>query len=70
MDTIIRDKIVAFLEHNKLITNNQHGVCNNRSCLINLLEFFSYVYYNWDCKIPSDTVHLDFKKAFDKIPHR
>ncbi len=33
---------VAFLEAIKLITENQHGFRNNRSCLTNLLERFFF----------------------------
>ncbi len=39
-EKIIRDKMVAFLDTDKLITENQHGFCSNTSRLTNLLDFF------------------------------
>ena len=39
METIIRDKLVAFLSENILIENTQHGFRHKRLCLINLLDF-------------------------------
>ena len=69
-EKIIRDKLVTFLEANKLITENQHGFRRNRSCLTNLLEFFNDVYANWDVRVPYDIIYLDFQKAFDTVPHK
>ena len=68
-EKIIRDKMVAFLDMNKLITENQHGFRSNRSCLTNLLDFFNDVYASWDIRAPYDVIYLDFQKAFDKVPH-
>ena len=69
LEKILRDKIVSFLDNHNLILNSQHGFRNNRSCLTNLLEFFDDIYVNWDAKIPSDIIYLDFQKAFDTVPH-
>ncbi len=69
-EKVIRDKLVAFLEANKLITENQHGFRSNRSCLTNLLDFFNDAYSNWDVRVPYDVIYLDFQKAFDTIPHK
>ena len=48
-EKIIRDKLVAFLEANKLITENQHALVfrNNRSCLTSLLDFFNLEINAW-----------------------
>ena len=69
-EKIIRDKIVEFLEKNKLTTENQHGFLCNKSCLTNLLDFFNDVYASWDVQEPYDVIYLDFQKAFDKVPHK
>ena len=69
LEKIVRDKITLFLEKHNLITDNQHGFRNKRSCLTNLLDFFKNIHDNWDSKIPSDVIYLDFQKAFDKVPH-
>ena len=69
-EKILKDKIASFLEKHKLISDTQHGFRNNRSCLTNLLEFFNYIFSNYDERIPSDVIYLDFKKAFDTVPHK
>ena len=69
METIIRDKIVNFLEENKIIKDSQHGFRNKRSCLTNLLDFYNEVYSMYDDTRSVDVIYLDFQKAFDKVPH-
>ena len=54
----------------KLIKETQHGFVENRSCLTNLLAFLEYVSDYVDQGYPIDVIHLDFQKAFDKVPHR
>ena len=48
METIIRDKLVTFLEENSMINNSQHGFRNKRSCLTNLLDFYNDVFNIYD----------------------
>ncbi len=69
METIIRDKIVSYLEDNKVIKDSQHGFRNRRSCPTNLLAFFSDIYSMYDDSRSVDIIYLDFQKAFDKVPH-
>ena len=70
METIIRDKMVTYLEDNSLINSSQHGFRNRRSCLTNLLDFFNDVFKMYDDTRSVDIVYLDFQKAFDKVPHK
>ena len=44
MESILRDKIVKFLEKNIIIRHSQHGFCNKRSSLTNLLDFLHDIY--------------------------
>ena len=53
----IRDKIVEFLETNKLLTENQHRFRSNTSCLTNLLDFFNDVYAIWVVREPYDVIY-------------
>lgn len=69
LESIIKDKIVTHLEENELIGKSQHGFLRGKSCLTNLLEFFFYVLKEHDKSRAVDIVYLDFKKAFDKVPH-
>ena len=70
METIIRDKIVKYLEENNIIKDSQHGFRHRRSCLTNLLDFFHDVYKAYDESRAVDIIYLDFQKAFDTVPHK
>ena len=48
----------------------QHGFTKGSSCLTNLLEFYEAVFDWVDDGKAVDMVYLDFKKTFDKVPHR
>ena len=54
----------------KLIKGSQHGFTKGSSCLTNLSEFYEAVSDWVDDGKAVDIVYLDFKKAFDKVPHR
>lgn len=70
LESIIADRIVDFLEENDLLRNSQHGFRRKRSCLTNLLEFFHKMLSIFDSSRAIDIIYLDFKKAFDKVPHK
>ena len=70
LDSIIRDCICSFLTDNELITDKQHGVSKARSCLTNLLESFEEWTAALDDHYAVDVICLDFKKAFDSVPHQ
>ncbi|XP_050692945.1 uncharacterized protein LOC126983856 [Eriocheir sinensis] len=68
-EKLIKEQWMRFLEHN-LITNNQYGFRKGRSCVTNLLSFYSRV----TDKLQErdgwvDCIYLDLMKAFDKVPH-
>ena len=70
LESIIVDKISEHLESNNLIKDSQHGFRRGRSCLTNLLEFFHHMFSTYDKSRAVDILYLDFKKAFDKVPHK
>ena len=69
LESIIGDKIKEHLDKHNLIKDSQHGFRNGRSCLTNLLSFFSQVFEAVDSDKEFNIVYLDFSKAFDKVPH-
>ena len=69
LESIIAGKIRDHLEKYSLINPSQHGFLKGRSCLTNLLSFFSRVYEAVDKDKAYDIVYLDFSKAFDRVPH-
>jgi len=70
MEKIIKGRIHEFLRNNNLISDDQHGFREGRSCLSNLLLFLDYVTGVVDSGKGVDVVYLDLSKAFDKVPHR
>jgi len=70
MESIIKDKLLEFLDKNKVISEAQHGFRSGRSCLTNLLESFEQWTRALDEGFGLDVLYLDFRKAFDSVPHR
>ena len=70
LESIIKDKLINFLEENNLIGNTQHGFRKGRSCLTNLLHFLDFATESFDKRKQLDVSYLDFSKAFDKVPHK
>ena len=70
MESIIRDYIVAHLTYHNLIKPSQHGFMAKKSCLTNLLEYLEVLTSLVDNGHNVDVVYLDFRKAFDKVPHQ
>ena len=67
LETIIYDKIIDFVIPQ--VSSQQFGFLRKRSCVNQLLSFYSEIFSSVDRKIPCDVIFLDFQKAFDSIPH-
>ena len=70
MESIVKRAIVKHFDTYKLIRKTQHGFCQKRSCLTNILEFLEDVTSSMDRQKAVDVIFLDFQKAFDKVPHQ
>jgi len=70
METIIKENLVKFWEDNDTFCKEQHGFTRGKSCLTNLLETLE----NWTRALDEgyglDVIYLDYRKAFDSVPHR
>ena len=70
LESIIRESIIEHMTSNNLISNTQHGFLPKRSCVTQLLTSMEY----WTDEIrkgnPVDVLYVDFKKVFDKVPHK
>lgn len=70
MENIVKEGLSKYLLTNTIPCKEQHGFTNGRSCLTNLLETFE----NWTKALDEgyglDVVYLDYRKAFDSVPHR
>ena len=70
LESIIREKIMVHLIHNKLISKNQHGFLIGRSTLTQLIETLEEWTSMLDKNDNLDVLYCDFKKAFDSVPHK
>ncbi|CAL4073588.1 unnamed protein product, partial [Meganyctiphanes norvegica] len=68
-ERIVRTAIVTYLEENNLLPKNQHGFISGRSTLSQLLNHVEDIIRAWEDGKATDTIYLDFAKAFDKVDH-
>ena len=70
LEAIVKEQIMVHMEDNKLFTKYQFGFRSGHSCVTQLLETFE----EWSKAIDEhkavDVVYLDFRKAFDTVPHK
>ncbi len=70
-ERIVKDAWTKYLEDSNVLTSCQFGFRKGHSCSANLLSFYSRVVdivqerNGW-----VDSIYLDLKKAFDKVPHK
>ena len=69
LESFIRDTIQIHMEHNKLYSTCQHGFRKKRSCTSQLLEVMEDFTGFLEGKQNFDVIYLDFRKAFDSVPH-
>ncbi|CAH8559385.1 unnamed protein product, partial [Dicrocoelium dendriticum] len=70
MESIVADALVCYPENWNLITPEQHGSLQQRSCTTNLLIARSSWTEAADAGEGVDVIYLDFSKAFDRLDHR
>ena len=68
-ERVIRNKIVDHLERNQIICKHQHGFRKGRSCLTQLIKHIDIILRNFLSGNDTDSIYLDFSKAFDKVVH-
>ena len=61
LESIVYKKIIDFIRPQ--LNKHQFGFLKNRSCLSEMLAFFSNIFKNIEKKKPSYIVYLDFSKA-------
>ena len=65
----IKNALCKHLTENNLLSDHQFGFCSGRSCTTQLLVTLDSWMNSLDKNTPVDAVYLDFKKAFDTVPH-
>ena len=70
VEKLIRNTFADHITKNNLFSKSQHGFISGRSCITQLLEFIEDVSEAVDNGEDVDIIYFDFKKAFDKVPHK
>ena len=70
METLVKTKVLGHLVENQLICDEQHGFTPGRSCSTQLLDTLDFWTNVLDDGGNLDAVYMDFRKAFDSVPHR
>ena len=70
MEQFMREAVMGHMTSNNLICKEQHGFLKGKTCITNLLESLDSWTESMDNRKAVDVVYLDFKKAFDKVPHK
>lgn len=60
LETLIRDKLVKYLEENNFLRDTQHGFQNICSCLTNLLD---NIFHDYNKSSVVDIFYLDFRQS-------
>lgn len=70
MEHVIYTSIVQHLNANNFFTPFQHGFRPGLSCTTQMVEFFHELAHAYDKGLQTDCIFLDFRKAFDLVPHK
>ena len=70
MEVLIRKHITEHLQRNNLISQEQHGFTQGRSCTTQLLDTLDIWTETLDKGAGIDAIYMDYMKAFDSVPHR
>jgi len=69
LERLIRAEVLRHMEENHLFVTEQHGFRPRRSCITQLLTVLE-TWTKWlDEGTAVDCIYLDYKKAFDSVPH-
>jgi len=68
-EQIILGTIERHLKNSATIRHRQHGFTKGKSCLTNLISFYGKVTCLGDEGKVVAVISLDFRKAFDAVPH-
>ena len=70
LESIIKNEVMEHCKDRDIFTDSQYGFREKRGCILQLLTVFDTWSQYIDSDIPVDTIFLDFRKAFDSVPHK
>ena len=70
LESIIKGQIMEYMEKNDMFSEHQYGFRSGYSCVTQLLHIFEEWSASIDDNKAIDVIYLDFRKAFDTVPHK
>ena len=68
-ERIIHDQIYKYFDDNKLFFNGQYGFRKGKSTAMAIFDVLKELYDNWNERMYSGCIYVDFSKAFETIDH-
>ena len=69
LEKIIHSQLYSYLEENKLLSENQFGFRKGLSTGLAIFDVLRKLFENWNEKMYSGCIFVDFSRAFDSIDH-
>ena len=69
LERIIHSQLSHYIETNKILSGNQYGFRKGLSTSLAIFDVLKVLYENWNDKLFSGCVFIDFSRAFDSIDH-
>ena len=70
METLVRDHMVEYMKGENLFSDRQYGFISGRSTTLQLLAVLDAWTEAIEAGHSIDVIYMDFRKAFDTVPHR
>ena len=70
METFIKRALNDHLINNDLLSNHQFGFVSGRSTITQLIVTINEWLHSMDNDVAVDAAYMDFRKAFDSVPHQ
>ena len=70
VEKILHMQLTNYLSTNNLQYSSQHGFISGRCTITNMLSFDATIATTISKKHPYNIISINFKKAFDKVPHQ
>ena len=69
LEKLIHQQLSDYLEGNMLLAGEQHGFRANHSTTHSIEQVTSFISRKMDARLPTASVFIDFRKAFDCVQH-
>ena len=69
LERIVHTQLSEYLSVNNILHTNQHGFRSGKSTTTAIFDMLKILYENWNKKLISCCVYIDFSKAFDCLDH-